>query len=222
MNRYALLLAFTLAGCPYDPEAAGLVAVDGGYVYGDGDAQVFLPTAVDGGFYGPDILPSPPTRETLCKLYIGDYTDMTQYPHRFGTWIVDAKRFFGPPPRNGQTLGDTDAKLSYLWSGDDDEPAGITLSFEYVALNVEANGGGAWSNRHLENSYFLNGIQLRGGDFLDCWRWLINEPGRTPCPDCIDHRYLLDCVKNNPKPQECFDPNNPKFRTGEKFRDEIP
>lgn len=222
MRTRWFMLAAVLTGCPYDPEAAGLIAVDGGYVYGEGDAQVFIPGEVDGGFYGPDLLPEAPSIELLCSLYVGDVREMTDYPTRFGTWINDVQRFYGHPPRNGVVLGKDDAKVSYMWRGENDEPAGLTLSFEYIPLNLVASSGGGWSNRHLNDSYWLNGIQMRDGRYLDCWRWELKEPGYQGCPGCIDHKDLLYCTKDNPKPTDCFDPTNPKFRTGEKFKDEIP
>lgn len=210
MKRFLALLL--LSGCPYDAEAAGLTAVDGGYVYGEGDASIFIP-AVDAEV--PERLPNAPTMNQLCTLYVGDALDQTDYPRRVGLWIEDVRRIFGEPPRNGIVLGKNEAKLSYLWSGGTDasgdvlEPSGMTLSFEYLPLNnllLDDDGEfEGFGTQVLSNSYFLNGIQMRDGVYHDCWRWELREPGLQPCTQCqLDRKKWGNCTLGAGNPTECF------------------
>jgi hypothetical protein len=188
----------TLSACPYDATAAGLMPVDGGYAYvTPPDSGQFVYASVPDAAV-PERLKAPPTREQLCTLYIGDFNNQSDYPHQLGTWIGDVKRIFGEPPRNGVQLKKDDASISYLWSGEGGDPAGITLTFEYVLLNTR-DATGYSTGQHFPDSYWLSGIDLRDGSFLDCWRWELNYPGLVPCVGCID-TSMVDgsCIRSAP------------------------
>jgi hypothetical protein len=202
--RWLIALAPIISACPYDPSAAGLTQVDGGYVYGDRpDGGVFIPD-IDAS--GPDMLAEPPTMNQLCMLYIGDLNKMTDYPDRTGTWIEDVKGILGPPPRNGEMMEKDTATLTYLWKGAGDDPAGITLSFEHVLVQYQGDNGGP-DHGCFEPSFWLNGIQMRDGSFYPCWRWEYGDPGRVPCPGCIDASKLSrSCLAGSPHPQDCYEP----------------
>jgi hypothetical protein len=202
-TRNLILTLPLLAGCPYDASEVGLTKIDGGYEYNVGDAGYFI--ADSDASVGADTLSSAPTMEQLCTLYVGDLNDQNDYPHRTGTWIGDVERIFGPPGRNGAQLGQKDAQLVYLWKGANGDPSGMTLSFEYVLVQYKGDNGGP-PHGYFKDSYWLNGIQMRDGSYYDCWRWELNEPGRTPCDGCIDaSQFTRSCVVGTPNPSECFD-----------------
>lgn len=203
--RPLIALVPLLAGCPYDPSAAGLIKVDGGYVSDLTDGGVFLPAdLLDADV--PDMLSKPPTMNQLCMLYIGDLNDQTDYPHRGGTWIEDVKGIIGPPPRNGEMHDKDSATLTYLWKGEGDEPAGITLSFEHVLVQYRGDNGGP-DHGCFEPSFWLNGIQMRDGSYLPCWRWELGEPGLVPCPGCINQPLSRVCLAGASHPEDCFGKN---------------
>lgn len=193
-----------LPGCPYDAAAAGLVVGDGGwYVPLQASDAAGLPEPVDASV--PELLASPPSMDALCTLYIGDMSDQTDYPKELGTWIGDVKRIIGEPPRNGQSYGEKDAHLDYLWRGSKGEPAGISLSFEYLLLNNNAPPESPEAWKQFKQSYWLNGIQMRDGSFYDCWRWQLLRPGLTPCPNCVGWTEVSNtCLAGASNPTDCF------------------
>lgn len=210
MKYTAVLLGAVLSGCPYDAASAGLRQVDGGYTYETGDGGTgFIPAVIDGGAYGPDILPKAPSMQTLCTLFIGDMSDSTDYPHRTGTWIGDAIRLIGPPPRNGIELNQDEGLLTYQWSGDDGKTSGgdgMELTFEYVPVQYKGDNGGP-PHGYFEQSYWLHGIKLRSNKFYDCWRWDLKDPGHVDCQDCIDlSQFDRSCLADAPHgdPRNCF------------------
>lgn len=163
-----------LSACPYDPSAAGLVKVDGGYAYATGsDASVFIP-APDVDAEVPEVYGPAPDENTLCELVIGDINDQNEWPHRYGTWIGDVKTILGEPTRNSLNSTFNSANLTYQWQN-----GGLELSFEKVPI-------GSGSAQPFPDPFFVNEISVRSPlQFLNCWDFRYAATAHTtPCPSC--------------------------------------
>lgn len=174
MRAVAACSLLALAGCPYDPSAAGLTQVDGGYTYQVGDGSVFIPAAAVTDADVPEVYGPAPDTNTLCMLVIGDILDQNEWPHRYGTWIGDVKTILGEPTRNSLNTSFSAAQLTYQWRN-----GGLELSFEKVPI-------GSGTAKPFPDPFFVNGITVRSPlQFLDCWDFRYAATAHTtPCPQC--------------------------------------
>jgi hypothetical protein len=210
---------------PGSLSAANIRPGDGGvYVATSGGAdggEIFWPTAaLPGGRQLRDL----PSKDTLCMLYPGDWSDQTSYPKFIGTWIGDIKStaLLGPPMSSAEYTDDTTARLNYTYHKPNsaDQVVTISLTFERLIV-VEAKGaelhsdGTASKGRPWPSPYFLSGITAGGlsGAFyngspnnLECWDPFLRVSSGyqwTPCPWC--KQVVVDYVPCDADPPSlCF------------------
>lgn len=217
-TQLTALSLLALTGCPYDADAAGLTATDGGVSIAWAGGQSFtLPIA---GSNSVRPLRKFPTLDTLCMLYVGDMSGRTDYPGHLGTWIDDVRAmwFLGSPTQESDFQGSDDVQIGYTYlnpkAADQTGFSTVSLSlrFEYVdavdATTVIDNDG-HWQGTRWHRPYFLSGITAQGFDFLPCWDWRVRDKTGThwtACPNCLNHSQVQACkwLEEYDNVSECF------------------